>query len=110
MNIMTHLRHISHNDDLQMQIERLWKAWTTPEQARDLKVEVFVSQTAPRAETGEPTFECHMTARAPWLKGPKFARAVDADYWSAFTSCTARLRHVLEKRRIWTEGGKLCGR
>src|SRR4051812_18574793 len=99
MNINTHFRHVSHSEELDSQIESWLSSHFNLATGRNLKIEVFISKTAPRTEAHGAVFECHMTANAPWLRRSVFSKISDSDFWTAFTVCAKKLQQQIDKDR-----------
>lgn len=107
MEIRIHYRHISHGENSSEDI----KGWLTDffnrtahvEQPsndnRELSLDVYFSKARVRDGSAKAAYECHMLARAPWLKKDLFAKAIDDEFWSAMTETSHLLKNQIVKDR-----------
>ncbi len=107
MEIRIHYRHISHSENSSEDI----KEWVTDffdrvghvdpiNESRDLAIDVYFSKTRVRTGSYKAQFECHMLARAPWLKKDLFAKATDEEFWAAMNEASHLLKRQVVKDRL----------
>ena len=103
MDVRIHYRHISHGKSSTEMIQN----WITDffgkaihlsplMERRGLAVEAYLSKARVRDGSSKAMYECHLLARAPWLKKDLFAKFNHANFWSALTGAS----HVLKKQIV----------
>ena len=107
MKIRIHYRHISHGkestedilDWLTQFFERAVHISPMTEK-RGLLLDVYFSKSKVRKGTSKAVYECHMLARAPWLKKELFNKTYHEEFWSALTEASHVLKKQINKYRL----------
>lgn len=107
MKIRIHYRHISHGKESTEDIMN----WLTQyfaktihvnplSEKRDLLLDVYFSKSRERNGSSRAIYECHMLARAPWLKKEVFNKTYSEEFWTALTEASHVLKKQINKYRL----------
>lgn len=107
MKTRIHYRHISHDKEsteeilnwLTQYFDRTLHISPTAEN-RGLLLDVYFSKSKARKGSAKAMYECHMLARAPWLKKDLFNKTYSEDFWSALTEASHILKKQINKHRL----------
>lgn len=97
MEISIQLRHLTHSENLVLQMEDWANNFFKIKDSRNLKINVYMDKHSGNLNIFDKKFECHMTADAPWLHKKLFVKSTDSDFWSSYISCSKKLILKMQK-------------
>lgn len=100
MEIRIHYRHITHSENSSEDIKDWLMTFFDRVGHENLALDVYFSKTRVRLGSYKAQFECHMLARAPWLKKDLFAKATDDEFWTSLNEASHLLKRQVVKDRL----------
>jgi ribosome-associated translation inhibitor RaiA len=98
MTVRTHFHHVNvppaFDDRLGEWLTHKLSKWADVD---DLEIEAYLITSAPRRETHGATYECHMTAKAPWLRKTIVIKASNTDFWTLLYDCVHKTKQQIQK-------------
>ncbi len=107
MNFYTHLRGISHSNDLILKMEAWADETFNLKLNKNLKINVYMTKTVSKGQLANKQFECHIMAEAPWLQKNIFIKHKDEDFWPAYTQGAKKIIHRIQKEKQKYERSKV---
>ncbi len=107
MNFYTHLKDISHSENLGLQMQAWAEEAFNLKANKNLKINVYMKKTVSKGQLANKQFECHIMAEAPWLQKNIFVKHKDEDFWSAYTQSSKKLSLRMQKEKKRFERSKI---
>lgn len=107
MNFYTHLRDITHSNDLILKMQGWADEAFNLKINKNLKINVYMTKTVSKGQIANKQFECHIMAEAPWLQKNIFVKHKDEDFWMAYTQGSKKLIQRIQKEKQRFERSKV---
>ncbi len=107
MNFYTHLRNISHSNDLILKMQTWADETFNLRINKNLKINVYMTKTVSKGQMANKQFECHIMAEAPWLQKNIFVKHKDEEFWSTYTQGSKKLIQRMQKEKKRFERSKI---
>ena len=107
MNFYTHLRNISHSNDLILKMQTWADETFNLRINKNLKINVYMTKTVSKGQMANKQFECHIMAEAPWLQKNIFVKHKDEVFWSTYTQGSKKLIQRMQKEKKRFERSKI---
>ncbi len=107
MNFYTHLRDISHSNDLALKMETWAEETFNLKLNKNLKINVYITKIISKGQMANKQFECHIMAEAPWLQKSIFVKHKDEEFWLAYTQGSKKLIQRMQKEKKRFERSKI---
>ncbi len=107
MNFYTHLKDISHSENLVLKMQAWAEETFNLKANKNLKINVYIKKTVSKGQIANKQFECHIMAEAPWLQKNIFVKHKDEDFWSTYTQCSKKISLRMQKEKKRFERSKI---
>ena len=107
MNFYTHIKDISHSEDLVLQMQAWAEETFNLKQNKNLKINVYMTKTVSKGQMANRQFECHIMAEAPWLQKNIFVKHKGEDFWSAYIQSSKKINLRMQKEKKRFERSKI---
>lgn len=117
MKILTHFHHVQVSSEFDQRL----KGWISDKLSRwskmdNLVVEAYVMAAVPRRDVHGATYECHLTATAPWLNKKIVVKESHVDFWTLLYDCVHTTKEQIQKltsarrsrRRRWKQDMRIA--